>query len=87
MLRCVSGCCRAMGVWCVVLQCFAVCCSVSMSAVCCSVLQCNAVLQCDTVCCSVMQCATEYCSVLRVCRSALQHVVAACYGVLQCVAV
>jgi len=58
-----------------------------MSAVCCSVLQCNAVLQCDTVCCSVMQYATEYCSVLRVCRSALQHVVAACYSVPRCVAV
>ena len=44
-----------------VLQCVAVCCSVSQCvAVCCSVLQCVAVrcsvLQCVAVCCSVLQC-------------------------------
>jgi len=57
-----------------VLQCVAVCCSVSTSflfpgAVCCSVLQCVAVccrvLQCVAVCCSVLQCVAVCCSVLQ----------------------
>jgi len=47
-----------------VLQCVAVCCSVSPCvAVCCSVLRCVA------VCCSVLQCVAVSCSVLRTCVS------------------
>ena len=53
----VAGCCS-------VLQCAAVCCSVSLCvAVCCSVLQCSAVcgsvFHCATVCCSVLQCVAQ----------------------------
>jgi len=85
-------------VCCSVLQCVAVCCSVSQSA-CCSVLQCVAVTTrtnhntADSqqwraaVCCSMLQLAC--CSVLpcvAVCCSVLPCV-AVCCSVLQCVAV
>jgi len=60
-----------------ILQCVAVCCSVSQCvAVCCSVVPCRAILQCVAVCCSVSQCVAVCCSVLP-CRAILQCVVIA----------
>jgi len=52
------------------LQCVAMCCSVSQYvAVCCSMLQyaavCCSMLQCVAMCCSVLQCAAVCCSVLQ----------------------
>ena len=44
----------------VLLQCVAVCCSVSQC-----VAVCHSVLQCVTVCCSVLQCVAVCCSVLQ----------------------
>jgi len=83
-------------VWCIVLQCVAVCCSVlQCGAVCCSVLQCVAVLWVHVLQCvavlwvHVLQCVAVCCSVLQcvaVCYNVV-HCVAVCCSVLQCVAV
>jgi len=65
---------QCVAVWCTVLQCGALCCSVvHCVAVWCTVLQCGA------VCCSVVHCVAVWCTVVQ-CG-------AVCCSVVHCVAV
>jgi len=81
-------CCSRDTLWCSVVQCGALCCSVLYNMLHNVLRSCGSVVQCVAVCCSVLQCVAVWCSVVQCdAQYVAQHNAQCIAVVLQCGAV